>query len=339
MIIKKPDAKHPGYRLMERQNGRGYVTKAYPEVDAINLDMQEGRLTPDRARQLLEAFRKTLAPKVIIPTWLPENEQIVLDFWEKSARLKPRRSPRAALDRLKWAIKRLGKVSLVGGTREDLHDALSHLNANARRRAVAALNQLIRFKGLNKILMAPEAERLDPIYLTLKEFKATMKKIKRPEYRLCCEAAFATGARYGELFDMWPLSLRSGRTHMWVGTQRLRDWSQERTKNGKMGTAYIIKGLRPATYAWLDVPEDVRRKMRRSGDPYEAFKKAAKDVTKKDVTFHNLRHSYVRHMTENGASLDDLTKWLRDSRATVELYYRGWIQSSDEMNAAAKKFG
>lgn len=321
--VKKPDRSHAGFRLLERGK-----TLHIPELATINQDLREGRLTHNEARRLVDKLAASLR-KPPVQFFHHENLAVLEDYWRREGSIRPRRAPKAAYDRLRWAVAQLGKASLVASPRNELMAALDHLNVNRRRAAASALNTLLRFKGLNKIILAPPRERIEPQYLTLTEFTQLLPRLINPAHRLATQAAFATGCRYAELFALSPL--RNG--HVYVAGQRYKDWREGPTKNGKAGFTYVLPEFRDAVARWLALDVEVKKEMRRKAAPTRAWSRAS------GLNFHNLRHSYVRVMTERGASLDELAKWLRDSRATVEVYYRGWIQSDQEMQLSVSRYG
>lgn len=339
MFIKNPGKGHPRFRLMERVDGKNRTVN-HEELDAINASYQQGWLTLDRARLQVEELRDKLDQSKIKPvSWLPENQIIAEQYWKERGLPRSKRRPRAAYDRIIWAVKQLGSTSLVTASVSELKQALSHLDNNGQRRAIGPLNRLLKFKNLEKELIPPEELRLEPEYLSLEDFKKVILTIPRKEWRLCCQAAFATGARYGELFQMQKQHLRQGGGFIWIAQQRLKDWSLEKTKNGKRGNVHVIKELRGPLVEWIEVSEDTKKDMRQKGLPGEAFSHAVEKVLSRHLTFHNLRHSYVKHMAERGATLEKLASWLRDSMAVVEKYYLSWVQSDAEMEDDLRRFG
>ncbi len=337
MIVKNPGPKHPSFRIMKREAGV-YRTVQHPDLDLLNKDFQEGRLEPARARQLTEELKRRLERLDNKPiTWLPENLAIAESYITEEILPKSNRRPKAATDRIKWGVKQLGKTNLLVSSKAELIAALSHLNVNGQRRAISVLNSLLRFKGSQTKLKRPKRQRREVDYLSLEELKLVTSNLPRKELELICLAAFATGARYGELFAMTLKDLKNG--HVWIGGQRLKDWTFEGTKNDKTGDAFVIAEFRDALRNWLMVPIEIKKEMRRREEPGELFKEACNKHLHRPLTFHNLRHSYAHYMLERKATLEDLRQWMRDRLATIEEYYLSWVQTSSQMENNLKRFG
>jgi integrase len=334
--VKKPGKGHPHFRILGPK-GPGRTVR-HEELDAINREYRDGRLSLPRAHELVKLLASRLAPKPAAPSWLPENELLAEAFWQE--RIAPKRenvAPAEAKRRIFWATRQLGATPLLTSTPDALYAALSHLSPSQRRRCASALNSILRWRGLEKTISTERVIREEPAYLTLAEVQSF--SLPRREWQLCVLAAFATGARYGELFTIVPTSFRENGTHVFIGRQVKRNGAVTDTKNRKSGTVYVVPELRDALKEWASLPQDVRKEMRRRGLPGEAFKRAAWKALQREVTFHNLRHSYAKLLLTRGATLEDLRKWLRDRMSTVELYYLNWVETSAEMQSSVRRFG
>jgi integrase len=333
--VKKPGKGHPHFRILGPK-GPGRTVR-HEELDAINREYREGRLSLPRAHELVRILAKRLEPKPVA-SWLPENEAIATAFWrERIAPKKKNVAPQEARRRVFWATRQLGATPLLTSDADTLYAALSHLTAEQKRRAASVLNSILRWRGLEKTINTERVTKDEPAYLTLEEILSF--SLPHREWQLCVLAAFATGARYGELFTIVPTSFRESGTHVFIGRQIKRGGEVAETKNRKSGTVFIIPELRDAVREWAALPPAVRLEMRRRGIPGGAFKLAAWKALQRSVTFHNLRHSYAKLMLSRGATLEDLRKWLRDRMSTVELYYLNWVETSAEMQSSVRRFG
>jgi integrase len=343
MHIKKPRNRHTNFRLFERRkDGKpGHVQVKNEELDAINRELQANAISPERAYDLVRHLKRSLEAKEEKPvSWLAENIQIADEFFEERTKWKKNRAPQASKDRFRWGVKKLGKLSLLTATKKEMMEALHPLPANRQRAAISVLNSLLTFKGLsNKRLMPPKEILSPPDYLTVEELEKVIASLPRKEWQIFCRVAFATGARYGEIFDFERKNLKQKDTHIFIGTQRYKDWSQGPTKNTKTGAAFIIAEYRTALKEWLLVPLEVKKEMRSKAQPSEQWAAACQKVLNKPFTLHNLRHSYAKHMLANGCTLEDLQGWLRDTRTVVERYYINWLESSAEMESNIRRFG
>lgn len=347
MYVKKPRGAHRTFKIID-SSSRPFRTVQNSELDAINTEFRAGRLSYEKAHQAAEELADRLTP-ARIDSWLPENEALADAYWR--ARIRPKRSnvaPEAAKHRIFWAVRQLGATSILKASVDALYDALSHLSPTQKKRCAFTLNAMMRWKGMDKVLYTERVPESAPEYLTYDEI--TSISLPRKEWNLCMLTAFATGCRYGELFTIGPLSFREDGTHVLINGQIKKDLKFHATKNQKSGEVYIIPELREAVHEWAQVPQDVKMQMRAKGQPGKQFKLLCAKVAKKDMTFHNLRHSYARFMsTQNegkwlspdreGATLEDLRVSLRDSMATVERYYKNWQLSSSMMRSNRRRFG
>lgn len=338
MIIKNPKGKHTSFRVMRRK-GNGYETVHHPDIDIINTELKAGRLSAERARLALEEVRIRLEKAEVKPvSWLTENMAIAQDFYEQEIVPKGNRRPEAARDRIFWAVKQLGATKLLASTKAELVKALEHLDINSRRRALSVVNSLLKFKAVPVRCPLPKREKQEIDYLTLEELAAVLEVLKYPEWKLLAKAAFGTGARYGELFATELRDLRNKGTHVWIGWQRLQDWTKVPTKNDKEGATWVVEECRTALVDWIKVDVEVKREMRRKELPGEYFADACEKAIGRRLTFHNLRHSYAHHMLHMGAGLPKLKNWMRDRMSTIEDYYLSWVQTDSELENDVRMF-
>ncbi len=57
---------------------------------------------------------------------------------------------------------------------------------------------------------------------------------------------------------------------------------------------------------------------------------ACEEIGLEPVTSHTFRHSFIAILRDAGASIDDAAAYARDLPATLERYYSGRLESSDE---------
>lgn len=337
MIVKRPGKGHPEFRVFKRVEGR-YLTVKEPRVDAVNKEYLAGALSYDKAYKALWQI-KTDLEAALPSSWHPENMALIEAFFQEEILPKGLKEPRAAYDRLKWAIKQLGPSYLLSTPKVDIQRAISHLNANQRNIACSVYNSLYRYKQINIRLLLPKKQKRAIEYIGEKALESILPHLSLPEHKLFCLTAFATGARRGEVYAMEEADLREDGTHIWLDKQLKRGVRLAPTKNDKVGNAFIVPEHRETVKEWCRLSKDVKERMRRKDEPYLAFKAACLKGLKRDATLHQLRHGYAQEMLERGASLADLRDWMRDRMSTIEDYYLRWVRTSSQMQATLKRFG
>lgn len=318
-----------------------YETVRHADLDAINRELRHG-LSIERGRMLVETLKERLEQeeaKAKPVSWLPENIQIAEAFISDELGPKQNKRPKAARDRVLWAVKQMGAVPIISSTKTQIVAALAPLHTNARRRALAVINSILKYRGIALRVPLPRREKQEIDYMTLDELLRVIEALAKPEWSTLAGAAFATGARYGELFAMEARDLRNNGAHIHIGWQRLKDWSKVPTKNDKEGTAFVIPEFRSHLANWLAIDADTKKEMRRKELPGEYFREACEKILGRSLTFHNLRHSYAHHMLNSGADLIKLKKWMRDRMSTIEDYYLKWVQDDSELRTDVTRFG
>ena len=341
MIIKKPGKGHPNYRLLTRKEGvRGYRAVNPPELAAINQEFREGRLSFARAEVAIRELRDRLAPvKVKTLSWLPENQAIALEYWEKEGSRRRLKAPQAAKDRILLAVKRLGSQNLLGDPAAIEKHLRGYLANNQQRSAIQVINSLRKFKRLPAMLIAPPATLPVPEYLTKEEIAACIKACPRKEWALMVAAAYGTGCRKGELYAIGRDSLKDGGSHVLVEWQYKRGWVKASTKNNRKGVAFVLPWLRTPLKEWVLVPTEIKKAIQKADSVGRWFSSYCQKELRRDLSFHNLRHSYARYMLGEGARLEEIAAWLRDRMSTVERYYLAWEQTNAEMASNKRRFG
>lgn len=337
MYIKNPHGRHKSFRLFEKKQ-----TVKNEVLDSINKRYVAGAMPFETARAAVEALRKELSPKVKSISWLPDNQSILEEYWEKSSGGKARkhdRSKSTARQRLQWGVKHLGQTS-IRSDRDKLQAAFAHLSNNQKIRAYGVVNEICRYLRIPVPLKAPKKQKLQIDYLTIEELEQVLRLVENPAYKLFFQVAFGTGARTGEIYSFTHAALRQKGTHIFINEQKDKSWNPFTVKNEIEGSAYIVSSFRLAVKQWLMVPIEVRKQMRASSRKvYDVFKEATAEALKRDLTIHNLRHSYAKYMLEQGATLIQLRGWMRDRLSTIENYYLKWEQSSSEMEISVRLFG
>lgn len=266
------------------------------------------------------------------------NYKILEDYWEKQYNYRPITDLRAARDRLRRAFLALKGLPLPTATIEQLQKALAeNLKTDGQRRKVAAaLNSVLQHIGRTDVrLRAPKPPTPNPAHLTYDEFLQVLPHIDE-EYRTVVVVAFATGARQGEVFGLdkvVPL-----KRAVYIERQMYPSLKYGPLKNRRPRWVKVIKELWPHVEAWMQVGEEERKLLRnqRWADIVGgACEKAFPKEPEKQLTFHDLRHSYAIYCLSKHMTLEQVAKALGDSIVVVQEYYTGFVLTLNELDGFA----
>ncbi len=67
--------------------------------------------------------------------------------------------------------------------------------------------------------------------------------------------------------------------------------------------------------------------------------KSLTEILRRKFIFHDLRHSYARHLCNSGVNLKLVSECLGNSQSVCEKYYAGWISEDMVLGSLAKLLG
>ncbi len=305
------------------------------EVATVNRLFLSGTLTFEEALKQLEVYRASLykARDLANPKkfFHAQNAKVLEDYWRAEYSDRDIIDPKGRFNDLKRAVGSAGSFSLAVATKEELQKTVdaSCDNPNLQRTRVSRLNQILKFLGRGFVLRKKRKVHVPVKYHTVDEFETVLAQLKDPEFVTLCKAAFATGARAGELFALQPSDCKG--SFVLVETQIDIKMDERETKTRKRRKAFIIKERREWLTEWLEMSDDKKKALRKRHHATlfrRGCKKAFKGRAEKNIKFHDLRHSYAVYLLSvKGAPLDLVAQSLGNSPAVCFEYYQGFMLS------------
>jgi integrase len=147
-----------------------------------------------------------------------------------------------------------------------------------------------------------------PGYLNEEEFLRLMKIVKNPIHRLAFNLAFSSGLRISEIVNLLPENIDFNGRKIFI-----RD-----SKYGKDRVVPLPKGFPEKYLKMIPIPVCIRA-LQYSFSKY--IKKA--EITKPELSFHSLRHSFAVLAMEKGIPLNQIQVLLGHSNiSTTSIYLK-----------------
>lgn len=209
------------------------------------------------------------------------------------------------------------------------HVEENDLTITAQRRYGTRINQLLRFAGRDFILVLPRKDSIEDIHhLTKDEFDhgliPAIQKYNDREAELLAKVLFGGGLRYGEAFVFNdPSEIQNNRT-VHVARQMDRKLKIRALKNKKKHNTIILPDYVDAFKEWCALPDKKALRVRLHKKIWEYAKVAFPNTPKKQISNHDLRHSFAIYLLgEMGLSISDVAMLIGDEEATVRAHYTG----------------
>lgn len=342
--IKRPKGKNHSFEIYERFN-RKYSKKIKDaRITAINKLYKEG--TQDA--QVCEAQLRTILAelsKIEKPIYTDANLDIFERYWtdfSKRSESMPH-SLQSRRNAFKRALAALGNKDLTTASIDDFQ-AIVRAQSHSQSWVYAGcfitlLNYIGRpgmvIKGLKRIPTTPA-------HLTLTQFIQMVQYL--PEnWKILAWVAFGTGARFGELFALAPISdviVRVGRQWAYKKDPVLKRYvldSGALTKTRTTRDVGVLPEAVPWLIKWYELPLDVKETMRRTTRAPKILRAACQKAQVPEIVFHDLRHSYAIRLLVLGFQLSEVAQALGDLMSTVQRYYTGVGMSSEQVMRFADK--
>lgn len=323
-------------------------------LDAINNNFKSGVLNEhqalDQIKSLIEKIKNedNINSKAIRASELSsQNIRLCSQFKEMhyEGRMNIVR-PQNVINELNFAIKAIGSLSLISSCRKLLQNKVNDaFNEKQSKRYVGRINQLLKFAGREFTLTHKRQTPTDLSYVNFDELKRILNYVDNQDLKNLYLTLYCTGVRLGEAFMIDKSKLKSNHT-VWIDKQLavMQDPYQNKKfnlvekeiKNRKNHHTIILKEGLEAVKAWADLSKTTKRSLRkRCQTPLiQAARKTFPELDDKlkQISPHDLRHSFVIHLLGLGVSIDKCARLIGDSIQTTERYYAGHSMSESELD-------
>lgn len=321
-------------RDVERAGGvdREQLTVKDERIDAINEQFHKGILKAVDAELRVRAIIKELKQaagihdRVLIESHVSDiNLKVFREYWKKTYALNPRIKPQTKVTNKHEFMRALSELKTLSIIDVDLDTLQKQWNkvSNGRKYGIR-INQLLEFLGRDIRLTLPKRVSKPIKYIDLADLPTLLSHIDTVEGKLLAQVLLATGARIGEAFVFTRRLLKPDNS-IYIDQQLLRGGQVGTLKNEKPHTTVMLAQFKEAYYSWCDLPN--RHKLRNTLD--REISRAANKAWPKDkdrqISPHDLRHSFAIYMLGTGLSISDIAMMLGDDEQTVRESYLGYV--------------
>lgn len=260
-----------------------------------------------------------------------QNLRAINKYWGDSYVGKDLVYPEKARAEIIKAISYIEPLSLITSSKKELQSKLDAvLKGSRHKRYGCRINQLLTFLGRGFILHLKRPEPASVHYLTWSELQTVLPHITNPVIQDIATVLFCTGVRLGEAFALNARDLKPDNS-IYIYRQLDSELRTREIKNRKPHKTILLKEGREAFLRWVAVPDKESYRHRVQHPIILAARKAFKDKARQ-ISPHDLRHSYVVHLLGLGVPLDKVAKLIGDTIKTTEQYYAGFVVSSNEID-------
>ncbi len=324
--LERGAGKKRQFKILEEHPDRHFSTLSEPRLDAINaLLLSE---TIDRVEA--EAQVKRLVSQIKLergerkPVFNRGNYRVLDRFFKSQYDSRDVIDPDSAYSDFRRAVEAVGDLPITSSSQDELQKALKPLKGNKHRRVVARLNSILKWLK-REIRLRPAKPDADIVHFLDEHELAKIHNYMEPDLRVLAHVLFHTGARLGEAFAITPQSLRPDGS-IWIDSQIDKKGIRRATKNRKPRKSYVLPGGDKWVDVWLkDCPEVKRTRTALA----QSFRRICFKVLKRDLTLHDLRHSYAIYLIGRGISLSLVSQAIGDSILVCERYYSGFVISDE----------
>jgi integrase len=336
-FIKRPNSKFRRKTFaVYKRDGKRNSTVKIPDLDALNESLIRGIVDPITAEKSVKLLVKRLYAQNGINTELPsnaDNERILNEYWQrqyKHRKLVDRNSARYKLER---AVRAMGDLSLLTATQEQFQEKLDSLpfNPTKVRQVASSLQLIINFLKRDIVLARPPKEHPDVVHVTEEELSRIIGCLESEHLRVLVEVLFYSGCRLGEAFGLSEIKVR--KDHLVIDTQIDSRGSRRLPKCRKRRKAFISKKAIIIVQRWLDLKDTF---LYSRTNALKIFKQAAFRALKRDVTLHDLRHSYAISLLSKGVPLSLVAQSMGNSEKVCEEYYTGFVLVDEAIETIKK---
>lgn len=324
LYLKRPNGRRKSYSIYKRTVNPDGSTKNEtidsPELDVLNNNISD--LPSDVVLKNVFEIKKNLERKLGIDKGLAihneDNERLFAKYWEKYGKrdLIDKDTARYSYER---ALRALGNLSLLTATQDEIENKVKSygFSRNKRRVILGKLRLLLRFFGREIEFELPKEEKLSVKYLSEDEFLSKLSRVEDKHLKSLFYTLFYTGLRLGEAFALSELKLRKPQQTIIVDRQIDDDGKLRLPKCEKTRRTFVRMKAFPVIQEWISL---------KGSFPYSrsVANKRFKQVFGKDLTIHDLRHSYAISLLSKGVSMALVAQSIGNSVKVCEKYYTGF---------------
>lgn len=311
-----------------------------PEIAALNSNLKSKLLTLEQANHQVD---KVIVPELKRRAGLQEklsDESRILDanwklfrkVWKEDyslRRLRENSVISADVD-FRAALKLVEPHSLMTTDRETLQRHWDKVvSGNRSRKYGHYVNTLLKAAGRDFTLNVAEKVLNEVDYLTVDDFKTFQEHLFYVPAKLLADVLFGTGVRIGEAFMFTERMLKPNRS-IYV--------SQQMYENGKIGppknkphTTVLLPQFEDSYREWCRLKDRALYRTKLDRRIRAAAKEAFPDP-ERQISPHDLRHSYAIHMLGMGLGLSDIAMLLGDNEQTVREHYIGFVMADQQID-------
>lgn len=342
--IKKPNATRKSFAVHKKI----YQLNAKPlqpivkdnRLISINLNYRNNVLTFEQAhiqvKELITKFKKEQSAK---DTTITKSEisgynlKVYNSYMKSYYHGKPIVRKHNVTNEFNFALLAIEPLSIISDSKNDLQDMVDKaFNSKQSKRYVGRINQLLKFAGRDFTLFYKKAVFETVRYTSFADLKKVLAYVQDDDLKNLYYTLYCTGVRLGEAFVIQTRDIKKHNT-IYIQNQMTEKKEIRILKNRKPHTTLILTEGLKYVKAWAALPRERKEELRsRCQQPLlHAVRKVYPADRDKQVSCHDLRHSYVIHLLDKGVPLDKCAKLIGDSIKTTEQYYAGFIATDNEI--------
>jgi integrase len=338
--VKRPDKVRRTFAVtidtIYFDGSRGQVSVKDERLDSINRNLGlklisvagayaevKGVLVPALKREYDVKIRQSLEQQIS-----DNNKKVYTAFWADKYAQSDLVNVASTRNDLLGALRAIEPESITSADKVTLRNKLAALPIQQQRRYCIRINQLLDFLGRGFSIDKKRRQQAEVDYVTWAELQKIIPHIYSPEVQNLAIALWATGVRIGEAFAPGFANLKSNNT-IYISKQMDLQLVIRDIKNRKPHHTVLLPEGLEAYKAWCDVENKEQFRNSAINQIIMASRKAFPNKKPKQVSAHDLRHSYAIHWLGLGASLTQIAACLGDTPQTVQVHYTGFVMSDE----------
>lgn len=308
-------------------------------LDTLNQTLKKGLVTSHQAELeiknvIIPQLKKSLGiqDQAQIKSLInDQNYKIYTKFWEEEYLGRDLVAPGVSQGEFLKALSYIEPLSIMTSDRKEIQRKLdATLSGSRHKRYGGRINQLLGYLNRGFVLYLKKAEIPTVHYIDWTELQSIVSHIQNPDIQALAVVLFCTGARLGEAFTFKPRDLKADGS-IFINQQMDRHLRIREIKNRKPHKTLLLPEGQEAFQKWAAITNKQDLRKRTQHPIIDAAKKTFNDK-ERQISPHDLRHSYAIHMLGLGVPIDRVAKLLGDSVKTTEDYYAGFVMSSNEID-------